>query len=193
MITDIDAARMASPLGVRITPFGSVRWQSGRSGTGCLLLALVPAVRRCRYPIPANGARHGTVDAVPSRGVAPSMRPGFEGYCHTVRVVSGGLGEKRRADGTAEESDSGSGRCGTDPRGGHRACASSCGRHISLGLQRSERSGARASRVSHRSGPGLGEVPRPSRSRSAGGRGGTGASSELVQEGVGDGQSGLVR
>ncbi len=65
MITDIDASFMAPPLDLRITPFGSVRRLSGRPGTGCLLLALVPAARRCRYPIPANGARHGTVDAVP--------------------------------------------------------------------------------------------------------------------------------
>jgi len=193
MITDIDASRMTSPLGVRITPFGSVRWQGGRSGTGCLLLALVPAARRCRYPIPANGARNGMVDAVSRRGAASSIKPGFDGYRHEVRVVPGSLGEKRRAHGTAEESGSGSGRCGTGPRGGHGACASSCGRHIDLGLQGSERSGARASRVSRRSGPGLEEASRPSRSRSAGGRGGTGASSELIQEGAGDEQPGLVR
>lgn len=182
MITDIESRQMAASSGSLITPFRSVRWQSGRPGAGCLLLALATAVRRCRYPIPANGARHGTVDAGPGRGAALSMRRAFRGYR---------LGEKRRVRGTAEED--GSGRCGTGRHGSRSTCASSCDRHVSLGLQGSERRGARASRVSRRSGSGSSEAPGRSRSRSAGKRGRTVASSELAQEGIGDGQPRLVR
>lgn len=71
MISDIDVGRRSSALYFLIAPSMSARWQSGRSGDGDAVAGpRSVAVRRCRYPIPASEARHGTVDAVPGRGAA---------------------------------------------------------------------------------------------------------------------------
>lgn len=66
MITDIDAERCSSPFGFLIAPPRTFVGRAVGQELSGLLLTLVPTGRRCRYPIPANGARHGTVDAVPA-------------------------------------------------------------------------------------------------------------------------------
>lgn len=77
MLTDIKAGSKSPSCDALIPPSKSVRRQSGRPEVGCSAVGTrSPVARRCRYPTPASGARHGTVDAVPGRGAASSTERG---------------------------------------------------------------------------------------------------------------------
>lgn len=73
MITDIKADQKSSLVDFVIKPSKGVRWQSGKPGAGCVVAGTrSSAVRRCRYPTPAN--ERATAWSTPYPAVALLLR-----------------------------------------------------------------------------------------------------------------------